>query len=121
VRTRRVAHASMEPSAPASTAACAGMPRAIWQLDGRIQAEAVLLHRQHTPLLASASCSTHPHCRALPHPIPLIRPPPTLGDVFIPRGVAVPALDQSIAWEFAPTGFKVGAPAAWGRGSSGAT
>ncbi|KIY96482.1 V-type H+-transporting ATPase subunit A [Monoraphidium neglectum] len=30
------------------------------------------------------------------------------GDVFIPRGVAVPALDQSIAWEFAPTGFKVG-------------
>lgn len=30
------------------------------------------------------------------------------GDVFIPRGVAVPALDGSIAWEFAPTGFKVG-------------
>ncbi|GBF89916.1 V-type proton ATPase catalytic subunit A [Raphidocelis subcapitata] len=30
------------------------------------------------------------------------------GDVFIPRGVACPALDQSIAWEFAPTGFKVG-------------
>lgn len=30
------------------------------------------------------------------------------GDVFIPRGVAVPALDASIAWEFAPTGFKVG-------------
>lgn len=30
------------------------------------------------------------------------------GDVFIPRGVAVPALDQSIAWEFAPTGSKVG-------------
>ena len=38
-------------------------------------------------------------------------PPPLLaaaGDVFIPRGVAVPALDQSIAWEFAPTAFKVG-------------
>jgi V-type H+-transporting ATPase subunit A len=29
------------------------------------------------------------------------------GDVFIPRGVAVPALDESAAWEFAPTGFKV--------------
>lgn len=32
------------------------------------------------------------------------------GDVFIPRGVAVPALDGSIAWEFAPTTFKVRAP-----------
>ncbi|WIA12406.1 hypothetical protein OEZ85_012450 [Tetradesmus obliquus] len=30
------------------------------------------------------------------------------GDVFIPRGVAVPALDETAAWEFAPTGFKVG-------------
>lgn len=30
------------------------------------------------------------------------------GDVFIPRGVAVPALDSDIAWEFSPTGFKVG-------------
>lgn len=29
------------------------------------------------------------------------------GDVFIPRGVAVPALDETAAWEFAPTGFKV--------------
>eukprot|EP00775_Hariotina_reticulata_P008661 gene8661-8842_t len=30
------------------------------------------------------------------------------GDVFIPRGVAVPALDETKSWEFAPTGFKVG-------------
>jgi vacuolar-type H+-ATPase catalytic subunit A/Vma1 len=30
------------------------------------------------------------------------------GDVFIPRGVAVPALDVSKSWEFHPTGFKVG-------------
>lgn len=29
------------------------------------------------------------------------------GDVFIPRGVSCPALDQSINWEFHPTGFKV--------------
>jgi vacuolar-type H+-ATPase catalytic subunit A/Vma1 len=29
------------------------------------------------------------------------------GDVFIPRGVAVPALDENAAWEFAPTSFKV--------------
>ncbi len=29
------------------------------------------------------------------------------GDVFIPRGVAVPALDGSKSWEFHPTGFKV--------------
>jgi hypothetical protein len=29
------------------------------------------------------------------------------GDVFIPRGVAVPALDETKSWEFAPTGFKV--------------
>lgn len=29
------------------------------------------------------------------------------GDVFIPRGVAVPALDETAAWEFAPTTFKV--------------
>jgi V-type H+-transporting ATPase subunit A len=44
---------------------------------------------------------------------------PFAGDVFIPRGVAVPALDQSIAWEFAPTGFKVGpCLAPWlGRGA----
>nr|QKY15285.1 vacuolar proton-ATPase (VHA) [Polytomella parva] len=30
------------------------------------------------------------------------------GDVFIPRGVAVPALDPSSNWEFRPTSFKVG-------------
>lgn len=30
------------------------------------------------------------------------------GDVFIPRGVAVPALDETASWEFAPTTFKVG-------------
>ncbi|KAL6756496.1 vacuolar ATP synthase, subunit A [Haematococcus lacustris] len=30
------------------------------------------------------------------------------GDCFIPRGVAVPALDGSKMWEFQPTGFKVG-------------
>jgi V-type H+-transporting ATPase subunit A len=30
------------------------------------------------------------------------------GDVFIPRGVAVPALDPSASWEFHPTQFKVG-------------
>lgn len=29
------------------------------------------------------------------------------GDVFIPRGVAVPALDETAAWEFAPTTYKV--------------
>jgi V-type H+-transporting ATPase subunit A len=29
------------------------------------------------------------------------------GDVFIPRGVAVPALDENAAWEFNPTSFKV--------------
>lgn len=29
------------------------------------------------------------------------------GDVFIPRGVAVPALDETATWEFAPTSFKV--------------
>lgn len=29
------------------------------------------------------------------------------GDVFIPRGVAVPALDENTAWEFAPTSYKV--------------
>jgi vacuolar-type H+-ATPase catalytic subunit A/Vma1 len=29
------------------------------------------------------------------------------GDVFIPRGVAVPALDETASWEFAPTSFKV--------------
>jgi vacuolar-type H+-ATPase catalytic subunit A/Vma1 len=29
------------------------------------------------------------------------------GDVFIPRGVAVPALDETASWEFAPTTFKV--------------
>lgn len=29
------------------------------------------------------------------------------GDVFIPRGVAVPALDITKQWEFHPTGFKV--------------
>jgi V-type H+-transporting ATPase subunit A len=29
------------------------------------------------------------------------------GDVFIPRGVAVPALDENASWEFAPTSFKV--------------
>lgn len=29
------------------------------------------------------------------------------GDVFIPRGVAVPALDETAGWEFAPTTFKV--------------
>lgn len=29
------------------------------------------------------------------------------GDVFIPRGVSVPALDASKSWEFHPTGFKV--------------
>ncbi len=28
------------------------------------------------------------------------------GDVFIPRGVAVPALDITKKWEFHPTGFK---------------
>lgn len=30
------------------------------------------------------------------------------GDVFIPRGVAVPALDETASWEFAPTTYKVG-------------
>jgi len=30
------------------------------------------------------------------------------GDVFIPRGVNVPALDIKKPWEFCPTGFKVG-------------
>ena len=29
------------------------------------------------------------------------------GDVFIPRGVAVPALDPAASWGFEPTGFKV--------------
>ncbi len=29
------------------------------------------------------------------------------GDCFIPRGVSVPSLDASKAWEFHPTGFKV--------------
>eukprot|EP00879_Flechtneria_rotunda_P001565 GHRR01001724.1.p1 GENE.GHRR01001724.1~~GHRR01001724.1.p1 ORF type:complete len:616 (+),score=222.24 GHRR01001724.1:185-2032(+) len=29
-------------------------------------------------------------------------------DVFIPRGVAVPSLDEKALWEFAPTGLKVG-------------
>lgn len=29
------------------------------------------------------------------------------GDVFIPRGVAVPALDETASWEFTPTTFKV--------------
>jgi V-type H+-transporting ATPase subunit A len=38
------------------------------------------------------------------------------GDVFIPRGVAVPALDENAAWEFAPTGFKVRGQAALGLG-----
>jgi vacuolar-type H+-ATPase catalytic subunit A/Vma1 len=28
------------------------------------------------------------------------------GDCFIPRGVAVPALDPKKAWDFQPTGFK---------------
>lgn len=36
------------------------------------------------------------------------------GDVFIPRGVAVPALDETASWEFAPTTFKVGLR--WGGG-----
>jgi vacuolar-type H+-ATPase catalytic subunit A/Vma1 len=30
----------------------------------------------------------------------------TSGDCFIPRGVAVPALDATKAWEFNPTTFK---------------
>ncbi len=30
------------------------------------------------------------------------------GDCFIPRGVAVPALDRTKQWEFHPTTFKVG-------------
>lgn len=29
------------------------------------------------------------------------------GDVFIPRGVDVPALDAKKPWEFAPKSFKV--------------
>ena len=38
------------------------------------------------------------------------------GDVFIPRGVDVPALDRSISYEFAPQKVKVraGARSAWG-------
>eukprot|EP00898_Chlorokybus_atmophyticus_P005867 jgi/Chlat1/6281/Chrsp44S05865 len=30
------------------------------------------------------------------------------GDVYIPRGVAVPALDKKASWEFAPGKFKIG-------------
>jgi hypothetical protein len=33
------------------------------------------------------------------------------GDCFIPRGVAVPALNASKLWEFNPTGFKASSPA----------
>lgn len=32
------------------------------------------------------------------------------GDCFIPRGVAVPALDATKAWEFNPTTFKASCP-----------
>ena len=35
----------------------------------------------------------------------------TSGDVFIPRGVDVHALDHKKSWEFNPTKFKVGEPA----------
>jgi len=29
------------------------------------------------------------------------------GSIYIPRGINTPALDQTIAWDFAPTTFKV--------------
>lgn len=77
----------------------------------------------HSPIPACARGTAQAARRRAPNPVarpapsapahlrpPAGRPapPPPAGDVFIPRGVAVPALDQSLPWEFAPTSFKVG-------------